>query len=318
MARLPKMNSQSYPRVDGFLDDSTLVSHTTKLPAETVKALIKAAIVKASTKSSREILSIPPDADARTVEALYKKAGAKLFVYFRKYCGDPAATAHQLAGKHFREVGKDAFRNCTLQKERMNSGWRYQFLVIDAARQTHRFVNVGDIGTSAGDFNAIIKFIDESLGAINLYVSVKNRTNTMGGADWPKAIEALELAAIQDKNKTGPYCCVFGMAMDQGTRRIKNDQKTGRPHSVNTEVWLSDYFWPFFTNYSYEEIRKLFLDVLIETSATPDELPTELDVPDAVLNAFGAACQKANLLDELGNFNDPYALVTFFCGSKIH
>ena len=313
MSRLPKMNSQNYPRTDGFLDDNALVSHTLKLPADQVKALIKTAIVKASTKSSREILSIPPDADEETIASLHKKAGAKLFVYFRKYCGDPAATAHQLAGKHFREVGKDAFRNRTLQKERMNSGWRYQFLVIDAARETHRFVNVGDIGTSAGDFNAIIKFNDENLGTMNLYVSVKNRTNAMGGADWPKAIEALELAAIQDKNKTGPYCCVFGMAMDQGERRIKNDQKTGRPHSVNTEVWLSDFFWPFFTNYGYEEIMRLFLAVLIETSSTPDELPSELDVPDAVLNAFGEACQKAGLVDPLGNFNDAYALMTFFC-----
>ena len=264
-------------------------------------------------KSSREAFSISADADEVAESKIYRKAGLELFAYFRKYCGDPAASAHQLAGKHYRDVATEAFRNRTLQKERMNSGWRYQFLVIDAARETKRFVNVGDIGTSAGDFNAIVRFADAEAGALNLYVSVKNRANTMGGADFPKAIEALEMAASQDKNKTGPYCCVFGIAMEQGQRRIKNDQRTGRPHSVNTEVWLSDFLWPFFTNYGYEEIMRLFLRVLIESAQSPDELVSEIEIPDGVLNAFGEACRKANLLDENGNFQDSFSLLSFFC-----
>lgn len=317
MSRLRRMSVQNYPRCkDGFLDDSKLIPHSQKLPDVHVKALVKAAIIKANGKSGREILAIPTNANEEQIAILHVRAGKELFDYFHKYCGDPAATSYQIKGKNFRDVASEAFRNRTLQKGRMNSGWRYQFLVVDVARDTQRFINVGDIGTSAGDFNAMIKFLDATKDALNLYVSVKNRVNTMGGADWPKAIEALELAAIQDKNKTGPYCCIFGIAMDHGYRKIKKDQKSKRPHSINTEVWLSDYFWPFFTNYQYEEIMRLFLEVLIESEEKPEELPSEIEIPDLLLNSFGTECHEAGLLDELGNFNDPFALMTFFCARK--
>jgi hypothetical protein len=194
----------------------------------------------------------------------------------------------------------------------MNSGWRYQYLVIDCARRTERFKSVSDIGTAEGDFNATIEFMDKARGLLSLYVSVKNRSNTMGGADWPKAIQALENVAKNDKNRTGPYCCVFGIAMDRGFRYIKREQKTKIAHSVNTEVWLSDYFWPFFANYSYEEIMTLMLDALI-SSYSADALPTQVEVPDELLASFGKCCFDAELVDEVGNFNDPYKLVRFFC-----
>jgi hypothetical protein len=140
--------------------------------------------------------------------------------------GDPASTAHQIYNKHYRVVGIEQFRNRTLQKERMNSGWRYQYLSVDCARESGRFVSVSDIGAAEGDFNAIIEFTDPTLQPLRLYVSVKNRSNTMGGQDWPKAIHALESVAIADKNATGPYCCVFGIAMERGQRNIKRQQKT--------------------------------------------------------------------------------------------
>ncbi len=134
----------------------------------------------------------------------------------------------------------------------------------------------------------------------------------MGGADWPKAIQALEAVAKTDKNRTGPYCCVFGIAMDRGSRYIKRAQKTKIAHSVNTEVWLSDYFWPFFANASYEEIMTLVLGVLI-SSYEAESLPTQIEVPEALLDSFRDACAGAGLLDEQGHFNDPYKLVGFFC-----
>jgi hypothetical protein len=74
----------------------------------------------------------------------------------------------------------------------------------------------------------------------------------MGGQDWPKAIQALENVAKNDRNRTGPYCCIFGIAIDRGSRYIKREKKTGRAYSENTEVWLSDFFWPFFSNHSLE------------------------------------------------------------------
>jgi hypothetical protein len=255
---------------------------------------------------------LPADAKADELEAIYRKEGRELFKYFRKYCGDPAATAHQIYKKNYRDVAVEQFRNRTLQKERMNSGWRYQYLVIDCARHTKRFESVSDIGAAEGDFNATIKFLDAGREPLSLYVSVKNRSNTMGGADWPKAIQALENVAKVDKNRTGPYCCIFGIAMDRGSRYIKREQKTKIAHSVNTEVWLSDFFWPFFTNTSYEEIMRLVLDVLV-SSYSPEDLPTQVDVPPQLLDSFGESCAETGLIDELGNFNDPYKLVSFFC-----
>jgi len=100
--------------------------------------------------------------------------------------------------------------------------------------------------------------------------------------------------------------------MDRGTRYIKREQKTKKPHSVNTEVWLSDFFWPFFANYKYEEIMTTVLDVLIE-AYSPDKLPTQMEIPDDLLESFGKCCRQAGLIDEAGNFNDPYKLVQFFC-----
>jgi len=100
--------------------------------------------------------------------------------------------------------------------------------------------------------------------------------------------------------------------MDRGMRYIKRELKTSKPHSVNTEVWLSDFFWPFFANYSYEELMTAVLDVLIEAYA-PDQLSAQVDVPAELVEAFGDSCRRAGLVDKSGRFNDPYKLVEFFC-----
>jgi hypothetical protein len=310
---------QTYPRFDkpddpyaGCLDDSQLVPHSAKIPPEQLKGLISSAIINANKKSSREILSMSADIPDEERSKILKREGKKLFSYFKKYVGDPAATAHQLRGKHYRDVGIEQFRNRTLQKERMNSGWRYQFLASDCAQKSGRFKSVSDIGAAEGDFNAVIEFNDGKREPLSLYVSVKNRSNTMGGQDWPKAIQALETYAINDKNRKGPYCCVFGIAMDRGIRYIKTEKKTGKPHSVNTEVWLSDFFWPFFANYSYEDIMTAFLDVLIKEYSSA-QLSTQIEIPDELLEAFGECCWKSELVDERGCFHDPHKLVSFFC-----
>ncbi len=317
MARTPI--PQNYPRIRdqnsryyGCLDDDTIVPHNRIIPIDDLKRLIAAAIGAANQKSSREILSISADATDDELDVVYQREGRELFRYFRKYPTDPAATAHQVYGKHYQAVGIELFRNRTLQKERMNSGWRYQYLAVDCARHSRRFRSVSDIGAAEADFNAVIDFQDKAKDALTLYVSVKNRRNTMGGQDWPKAIRALETVAMNDKNRVGPYCCIFGIAMDRGNRHIKREQKTGRTYSDNTEVWLSDFFWPFFSNYSYEEIMTIVLDVLIEATEA-DSLSAETEVPEKLLTYFGNACYEAQLINDTGNFHDPHALVRFFC-----
>jgi hypothetical protein len=55
----------------------------------------------------------------------------------------------------------------------------------------------------------------------------------------------------------------------------------------------------------------IVLDVLI-SSYEADNLSTQVEIPDKLLDSFGKACVEAGLVDELGNFNDPHKLVRFF------
>jgi len=283
-----RIGAQPYPRIQDpddpdydCLDDSRLVQHTITIPTEQVKAFIRQAIEDANKKSSRAILNIAADATQEELDKVYKREGKKLLQYFKKYSPDPAATAQQVKGKPYTEVGRDLFKRRSLQKERMNSGWRYQYLTIYCARATERFKSVSDIGSQEADFNAQIGFLDYPNEHLNLFVSVKNRRNTVGGQDFPKVARALELEALNNMNRIGPYLCVFGIAMDRGTRQIRRDRQK-RPHAANTEIWLSDYFWPFFTNYSYEDIMALVLEVL-EQLHIDTGLTTDIYVPDEFL-----------------------------------
>jgi hypothetical protein len=196
-----------------------------------------------------------------------------------------------------------------LQKQRMNSGWRYQYIAKDTALNSKRFLSISDLGSEEADFNATIKIL-HSKEVLNIYTSVKNRSNTVGGQDMPKAIRALENVARNDKNRTGPYICVFGIVIERGLRNIRYEKKSKTPYSYNTEIWMSDFFWPFFSNYSYEEIIRAVLDVLIETGEQ-DEF--EIEIPQEILDSFGESCREHGLLDEKGFFNDAYKLVDLFC-----
>ena len=145
---------------------------------------------------------------------------------------------------------------------------------------------------------------------VNIYVSVKNRVNTMGGQDWPKAIRALEQVAATDKNRSGPYLCIFGIAMDRGSRLVKSEQKTKNPYSVNTEVWLSDYFWPFFSNYTYQEIIHEVVAALQEDHGAKKQ--SFGVVPPQLISSFTAECERYQLLDSAGKFNDAHKLADLF------
>ncbi len=193
---------QKYPRIDepdkyaGYLDDRKLVSHTETLEEDVLKKIIERSVDYASKKSSRAILEIPEKATDEQVREIYLKEGESLLIYFRKYCGDPASTAYECHGRHFSEIAKEQFHSRTLQKERMNSGWRYQRIAYQCAEASKRFKSVSDIGAIEADFNMTVETVDcPGIPVVNIYISVKNRTNTLGGQDWPKAIYALEEVA---------------------------------------------------------------------------------------------------------------------------
>jgi hypothetical protein len=306
------VNVQKYPRLENdLLDESKLVRHFYKIPFSVLKAIIVEAIEIAGRKSSRAILNLPDNAPQEEVTRTYSKEGKELFRYFVKYCGDAASTALQCTGRKCSDIAKQQFRNRTLQKERMNSAWRYQYIAKDAASASKRFESVSDIGLAEADFNAVIRYRNRKT-KLTVYVSVKNRSNTMGGQDWPKAIVALERVASSDKNRDGEYICVFGLSVERGTRLVKRN-KLGAAFSSNTELWFADFFWPFFSNYTYEEIAKLVLDVLIATEKRHSSIE---DIPKELLDSFEKCCKENNLLDEQGRFVDPYKLVEFFCSSR--
>ncbi len=318
---MSNISPQSYPRIEdegarfnGYLDESRLVPHGHRISREELKDIILASIEYAAGKSSRQILNVPESATDDEANRIYRSEGRKLFTYFKNYYDDPASAAYQYLGKHYSEVATEQFRNRILQKQRMNSGWRYQYIAEETARQSGRFLSVSGIGMAEADFNAQIIQADPSNRTVNIYVSVKNRSNTLGGQDWPKAIQALEQVARTDKNRDGPYICVFGIAMEKGQRRIKVIGRTKTPHSFNTEVWLSDFFWPFFANYSYEEIISEVLHTLME-AGPPDPATASISLPEVLLEAFGQRCRQYRLLDADGLFNDAGRLVQLFCGT---
>lgn len=305
---------QQYPRdAHNLLDEAQLKPHKRTISEQELKGIVKRSIEDANKKSSHVLLNIPAGTSEQDAAKEYKKSGAKLYDYFKKYFNDPAATAHQCRGRHYSDVAREQFRNRTLQRERMNAGWRYQYIAESAAQTSRRFKSVSGIGTIEADFNAVIEY-EGKPGSLTIYVSVKNRTNTMGGQDWPKAIAAMENVAITDKNRTGEYICVFGIAMEKGKRIIKKNSKTNQPYSHNTEIWPSTFFWPFFTNCSYEAIIRTVLDALIETQK-PETL--DVPVPQELIDSFGECCRKDHLIDDTGHFNDPYRMVALFCGIKV-
>ena len=262
---------QGYPRIqdeehefNGYLDDDQLVQHSYKITEDELEKLILEAIEKANSRSGREIISIPEDATQEETEKIYRDKAWDLVQYFQAYPGDPASTAQQLENRqNSRDLASELFDTRTLQMGRMTR-WRYQYLAVDCAGKTGRFNQLSDRGTKEADFVAVIRYKNakRAIDQVNLYVSVKNRVTPSAGRIWPNSIQKLEEYAIADKNKIGPYCCIFGIAMGSGLRQMKRNGKTKDVFSWNTEVWLSDYFWPFFTNFSYADIMLHVLDVL--------------------------------------------------------
>ena len=257
-------------------------------------------------------MNLPDNISEAEVQKIYQKEGRALFDYFQKYFGDPASTARKCINRHFSEIAKEQYRNRTLQQERMNSAWRYQFIAKDAAIASKRFESVSELGLYQADFNIVIRY-KKNKSKLAIYVSVKNRSDTVGGQDMPKAIIALEDDAKLDKNRDSPYLCVFGITMERGLRLIRKNQKSGVPHSINTELWLSDYFWPFFTNMSYEDMMRTVLEILL-TGAVGEVSGGEM--PQELLDSFETCCREHKLLDKKGKFNDPFKLVELFCRKK--
>ncbi len=307
-----KIVPQPYPRDKrGLLDSTRLQVHQREISSETLSRIVEEAIDYADAKASQDLFGTPHQKGKSAATASMRRQGRELLNYFRKYCVDPAQTALDCAGRHFEEIAKEQAFNRLVQKKRMNSGWRYQYIAKDTARQTGRFEAVSDIGGRESDFTAVIS-VNETSEYLAIYVSVKNRANTMGGQDWPKAIKALEQVAIDDRNRAGAYICVWGIAIERGDRIMKAVAGGNTPHSVNTEVWMADFFWPFFSGLTFDAIARSVLTVLKRRRSRTKT--TRNLVPKEVLRGFGEACREYGIVDEKGLFSDELNLVDFLCG----
>ncbi len=101
--------------------------------------------------------------------------------------------------------------------------------------------------------------------------------------------------------------------MEHGQRNIKRKRKTKQPYSFNTEIWLSDFLWPFVANYPYEAMMLAVSDFFAEQGVTIENRTIGVPVPDVLIESFGEECRKLGLVDGEGKFNDRRKLVTFFC-----
>ena len=91
-------------------------------------------------------------------------------------------------------------------------------------------------------------------------------------------------------------------------------KRGGNYYSVNTEIWLSDFFWPFFANYAYEEIMNAVLDALMLEGQRVESATIGVTVPKELIESFGDGCRKYNLIDDGGRFPNARRLAMFLGG----
>lgn len=294
---------QSYPRVkiplhkdEGLLDIECLKPLDAKIDPEIMPGLIKKAIEYAAQKTKKEAVDIPDGADAETIKSLYAKAGKSLFDYFRR--PDPVYMASSLVGRHYSEVAEEFFYKRNTHLTSMNAGWRYQYLLVECAHKSGRFKSVSDLSTGDSDVNVIAETADGQ-DTVAIYITMKNRSDTISGGSGKAYLKGFEKSARDDKNRTAPYCCVIAYGMQTMQRR-------GRKKDFgNFEVWPSNFLWPFVSGYSYGEIVKM----IIKSSPDADELPS---LPDEIIEAFKQQCLKNKLINDEGVFPDQDAIINFF------
>jgi hypothetical protein len=94
-------------------------------------------------------------------------------------------------------------------------------------------------------------------------------------------------------------------------------KRGGNYYSLNTEIWLSDFFWPFFANYSCEDIMNAVLDALMEEGQRVESATIGVAVPKELIESFGVRCRETGLVDEKGYFTDCSKLAFFLGGIEL-
>ena len=161
-----------------------------------------------------------------------------------------------------------------MQRQRMNMGVFYQYLIIELMREASKIHNsnieaVFD-GSREGDVVADLKTPGFSKG-IRIYASVKKSADTVGGQDVPGVIRRLEGGAKAEKNLTRPYLCVFCYATPPGgeiilytdSRSVRYNNE-GHPFSENCESWEPGFIFPYISGRSATDIYKFSIGKIAE------------------------------------------------------
>lgn len=296
--------TQPYPRISdqkskelGLLDVNQFKPLEKKITEDTMNSLIESAIKSAEIKTNKKALEITDNMSAAEKSSIYKEAAKSLFKYFKR--PDPAGIANYLHGKNYVEVANEFIKKRKTHLESMNAGWRYQYLFVECAHASERFKSVSDLSTADSDVNIIAKTTkDEN---INLYISIKNRKDTISGGSGKGVLKKLEDLALQDKNRIGAYCCIIAL----GIQTMKHRGRT--THSANIEYWPANFFWPFISGYTYEEIMNMV------TARLSTIKKIDLKVPVEIIEEFGELCAKNKIVNSQGNFDSKEAIIKWLC-----
>ena len=186
VARKIKSHSQPYPRENGTLlaAHSLFPASARPLPDDAIISAIRAAFDRARRNKVGNIKSTPS-----TPEEL-----VDLCLKHLKTRTDPVLGTFFYSNCDVEEIFELDAISHEMQRQRMNLGVFYQFLIIQLMRQSSRVKNsniegVFD-GSREGDVVADIKTPGFDKG-IRIYASVKKSADTVGGQDVPGVIKRL-------------------------------------------------------------------------------------------------------------------------------
>jgi hypothetical protein len=157
-----------------------------------------------------------------------------------------------------------------MQRQRMKIGNFYQYLLIELMRSTKKAgtSNIKDVFDGLREGDALADIVTPTFTkGLRLYISVKKSVDTVGGQDFEGAVKRLEAIAKADKNLTSPYLCVIAIATgSKGEGRSVRCKQGGMPYSMNCEVWMPDFIYPYITGLTpltiYKEALKKVGDCL--------------------------------------------------------
>ena len=259
-------SQQPYPRKAKSLlaDISLLPQHNPPLSDEALNNAIKSAFDRTTRDrlgNVKAVMGAPEKLIRLCIKHLKTRSSPILGAYFYSQC----------------EIDEifilDAIPH-EMQRQRMNIGVFYQYLIIELMRESSkaRGSNIEAVfdGSKEGDVVADVKTPGFKPG-LRLYASVKKSSDTVGGQDVPGVISRLESIAKAEKNITRPYMCVFCYAeptsgelesyeRSRGTRC--NSQ--GYPFSMNCESWEPGFTFPYISGRSPTDIYKLSLKKIDE------------------------------------------------------